>query len=163
MASYKLLLLPGDGIGPEVAGGMQVVLDTLKETGLATFETETDLVGGCAIDAHGVPLADATLQRAKDADAILLGAVGGPKWAGVAYENRSYDRNPGGKDSVNAVGWTVGGGVDVAVTDNVFVRGEYRYTDYGKDTFKLTNANYKSSATEHRLMAGVGVKFNSPF
>lgn len=88
MASYKLLLLPGDGIGPEVAAGLKVVLATLAETGLATFETETDLVGGCAIDAHGVPLADATLQRAKDADAILLGAVGGPKWAGVAYENR---------------------------------------------------------------------------
>ncbi len=88
MASYKLLLLPGDGIGPEVAGGMQVVLDALKETGLATFETETDLVGGCALDAHGVPLADATLERARAADAILLGAVGGPKWAGVAYEQR---------------------------------------------------------------------------
>ena len=88
MASYKLLLLPGDGIGPEVAGGMQVVLDTLKETGLAAFEIETDLVGGCAIDAHGRPLADETLARAKDADAILLGAVGGPKWASVAYENR---------------------------------------------------------------------------
>ena len=81
MASYKLLLLPGDGIGPEVAGGMQVVLDALRETGLATFETETDLVGGCALDAHGVPLADATLERARAADAILLGAVGGPKWA----------------------------------------------------------------------------------
>ena len=88
MASYNLLLLPGDGIGPEVAGGLTVVLDALKETGLATFETETDLVGGCALDAHGVPLAEATLQRARDADAILLGAVGGPKWAGVAYENR---------------------------------------------------------------------------
>ncbi len=88
MASYKLLLLPGDGIGPEVAGGLEIVLGALKETGLASFETETDLVGGCAIDAHGVPLADATLQRAKDADAIVLGAVGGPKWAGVAYENR---------------------------------------------------------------------------
>lgn len=88
MASHKLLLLPGDGIGPEVAGGLTVVLDALKETGLATFETETDLVGGCALDAHGVPLADGTLQRAKDADAILLGAVGGPKWAGTTYENR---------------------------------------------------------------------------
>ncbi|MCJ2134385.1 3-isopropylmalate dehydrogenase [Methylobacterium sp. J-026] len=88
MASYKLLLLPGDGIGPEVAGGLQVVLDALKETGLAAFETETDLVGGCALDAHGSPLSDATLGRARDADAILLGAVGGPKWAGVAYENR---------------------------------------------------------------------------
>ena len=88
MASYKLLLLPGDGIGPEVAAGMQVVLGALKETGLATFETETDLVGGCALDAHGSPLSDETLARARAADAILLGAVGGPKWAGVSYENR---------------------------------------------------------------------------
>ena len=88
MASYKLLLLPGDGIGPEVAAGMEVVLGALAETGLAAFETETDLVGGCALDAHGSPLSDETLSRAEAADAILLGAVGGPKWAGVAYERR---------------------------------------------------------------------------
>ena len=88
MASHKLLLLPGDGIGPEVMAGVQTVLGALAETGLARFETETDLVGGSALDAHGVPLSDATLARARAADAILLGAVGGPKWAGVSYENR---------------------------------------------------------------------------
>ena len=88
MASYNLLLLPGDGIGPEVMAGVETVLAALKETGLASFETETDLVGGSAIDAHGKPLADATLERARSADAILLGAVGGPKWNGVAYDIR---------------------------------------------------------------------------
>ncbi|GJE58188.1 3-isopropylmalate dehydrogenase [Methylobacterium trifolii] len=88
MASYKLLLLPGDGIGPEVMAGVETVLGALRETGLADFEAETDLVGGSAIDAHGVPLADATLAKAGAADAILLGAVGGPKWNGVAYEIR---------------------------------------------------------------------------
>ncbi|TXM89386.1 3-isopropylmalate dehydrogenase [Methylobacterium sp. WL116] len=88
MTTYKLLLLPGDGIGPEVMAGVETVLTALAETGLATFEAETDLVGGSAIDAHGKPLSDATLAKADAADAILLGAVGGPKWNGVAYEIR---------------------------------------------------------------------------
>lgn len=88
MASYNLLLLPGDGIGPEVMAGVGTVLTALRETGIARFETETDLVGGTAIDRHGKPLADETLERAKAADAILLGAVGGPKWNGVAYDIR---------------------------------------------------------------------------
>ena len=83
--------------------------------------------------------------------------------AGLAYENREVKRNPGGKDDKTATGWTVGAGVDVAVTDNVFVRGEYRYTDYGKDSFKLPNNTLKSSATEHRVMGGLAVKFDSPF
>ncbi|MBX9931406.1 MAG: 3-isopropylmalate dehydrogenase [Methylobacterium sp.] len=89
MTSYKLLLLPGDGIGPEVMAQVEVVLAVLSEAGLAKFEIERDLVGGCAIDAHGVPLTDAALARADAADAILLGAVGGPKWAGVRYEIRA--------------------------------------------------------------------------
>ena len=88
MASYKLLLLPGDGIGPEVMAGVGTVLAAMRETGLADFETETDLVGGAALDAHGKPLSDETLARADAADAILLGAVGGPKWNGVAYDLR---------------------------------------------------------------------------
>ena len=88
MPTYKLLLLPGDGIGPEVMGQVQTVIGALAETGIATFETETDLVGGAAIDAHGKPLSDETLARADAADAILLGAVGGPKWNGIAYDIR---------------------------------------------------------------------------
>ncbi|GJE28870.1 3-isopropylmalate dehydrogenase [Methylobacterium organophilum] len=88
MTTYKLLLLPGDGIGPEVMAEVEKVLGWLSRRGLATFETETDLVGGSAIDVHGKPLADATLAKADAADAILLGAVGGPKWNGVAYDIR---------------------------------------------------------------------------
>ncbi|GEP00266.1 3-isopropylmalate dehydrogenase [Methylobacterium haplocladii] len=88
MTTYKLLLLPGDGIGPEVMAEVEKVVGWLGKAGLATFETETDLVGGAAIDTHGTPLSDATLAKADAADAILLGAVGGPKWAGVDYELR---------------------------------------------------------------------------
>lgn len=83
--------------------------------------------------------------------------------AGLAYADRELKRSPGGKDEKTATGWTVGGGVDVALTDNVVARGEYRYTDYGKDRFSLPNSSLKSSATEHRVMGGLAVKFDSPF
>lgn len=75
-----ILILEGDGIGPEIVREARKVLDVVNakfDLGL-TFENE--LMGGCAIDVHGVPLADSTLERARQADAILLGAVGGPKW-----------------------------------------------------------------------------------
>jgi 3-isopropylmalate dehydrogenase len=88
MASYKLLLLPGDGIGTEVMGEVTRLIDWVNSSGLATIETETDLVGGCAYDAHGEAISDATIKTALAADAVMLGAVGGPKWDGVAYDKR---------------------------------------------------------------------------
>jgi 3-isopropylmalate dehydrogenase len=83
----SLLLLPGDGIGPEVMAEVRKVVEAFGREGLA-FEVEEDLVGGCAYDAHGAAISDATLERAMRADAVLLGAVGGPKWDGVPYEVR---------------------------------------------------------------------------
>ncbi|MEX0923564.1 MAG: 3-isopropylmalate dehydrogenase [Rhodovibrionaceae bacterium] len=81
MASNKsLLILPGDGIGPEVMGEVRRVIDWMDKRRAVGFDVEEDLVGGCAIDAHGVPLADATMEKALQVDAVLLGAVGGPKW-----------------------------------------------------------------------------------
>jgi 3-isopropylmalate dehydrogenase len=88
MASFNLLLLPGDGIGPEVMAEVKKVATFLGEAGIATFETETDLVGGSAYDAHGVAVTDAAIKTADEADAVLFGAVGGPKWADVPYEHR---------------------------------------------------------------------------
>ena len=79
----KLLLLPGDGVGPEVMGEVRRVLAVL-----GGFEIEEDMVGGCSIDAHGVPLTDSALEKAKAADAVLLGAVGGPKWDKVDFAIR---------------------------------------------------------------------------
>jgi len=76
----KILLLPGDGIGPEVIAQAEKVLNALRATGRLDVQLEHALIGGCAIDACGVPLPDETLARAKDADAVLLGAIGGPKW-----------------------------------------------------------------------------------
>ncbi len=72
----KICVLPGDGIGPEIMAQAVRVLNALD----LKFEMEEALVGGCAVDATGNPLPEATLELARAADAILLGAVGGPKW-----------------------------------------------------------------------------------
>ncbi len=87
MATHKLLLLPGDGIGPEVMREVEKLVGWFRKRGIG-FETETDLVGGAAYDAHKVAITDAAMARAKAADAVLFGAVGGPKWDGVPYAVR---------------------------------------------------------------------------
>jgi 3-isopropylmalate dehydrogenase len=88
MASFDLLLLPGDGIGPEVMAEVSRVVGWLNQRSGAAFNLETDLVGGCAYDAHGEAISDATMDKAMRADAVLLGAVGGPKWDAVPYAKR---------------------------------------------------------------------------
>ncbi len=88
MANYDLLLLPGDGIGPEVMGEVEGVVSWLNAQTQNSFNTETELVGGAAIDEHGVPVSDETVDKAAKADATILGAVGGPQWDGVTYEIR---------------------------------------------------------------------------
>ena len=88
MTTHNLLLLPGDGIGPEVMAQVERVIAFFSKQGKASFKTETALVGGCAYDAHGVAVTDETVAKAQIADAILFGAVGGPKWDKVAYEHR---------------------------------------------------------------------------
>ena len=77
---YSLLILPGDGIGPEVMAEVVKVIDWFQVNRGMAFDVTHDLVGGAAYDAHGVPLADATMARAQAVDAVLLGAVGGPKY-----------------------------------------------------------------------------------
>jgi len=76
----KIVLLPGDGIGPEVVGEARRVLDTVTQLFGHQFSYAEHLLGGCAIDATGTAMPDATLQACAAAQAVLLGAVGGPKW-----------------------------------------------------------------------------------
>lgn len=86
--SYKITVLPGDGIGPEVMNeGIQVLRQVAK---LYNFnvELEEGIVGGASIDAHGKPLVDSVLNLAKQSDAVMLGAMGGPKWDGLDYSIR---------------------------------------------------------------------------
>jgi 3-isopropylmalate dehydrogenase len=76
----KIVLLPGDGIGPEVVNEARLVLDAVAKLFGHSFEYSTHLLGGCAIDATGSAMPEATLQACQAANAVLLGAVGGPKW-----------------------------------------------------------------------------------
>src|SRR5215212_2675450 len=76
----KIVVLPGDGIGPEVTAEALKVLRAVGERGGHRFEFEEHPFGGICIDNHGVALQDETLKRCRRADAVLLGAVGGPKW-----------------------------------------------------------------------------------
>ncbi|XWN32140.1 MAG: 3-isopropylmalate dehydrogenase [Devosia sp.] len=84
----SILLLPGDGIGPDIMAEAERVIDFFNEKG-AGFTVARGLVGGAAVDADGTPLSDATLKEAEAADAILFGAVGGPQ-----YDDLSYDLRP---------------------------------------------------------------------
>src|ERR1700726_1400446 len=86
MATYKLLLLPGDGIGPEVMTEVKRLIGWMNAHRMGTFEIEEGLVGGSCYDAHGVAVTDATMAKADAADAVIFGAVGGPKWDGGAYD-----------------------------------------------------------------------------
>jgi 3-isopropylmalate dehydrogenase len=88
MPTHKLLLLPGDGIGPEVMAEVKRLIDWLNAQGIAHFETEQGLVGGSAYDASQQSITDATMAQAKSADAVIFGAVGGPKWDSVPYDAR---------------------------------------------------------------------------
>ncbi len=85
---YKILILPGDGIGPEVTEQAVKVLRKLAKTFHLVFETEEALMGGCSIDRTGEPITQETLLRAQKADAVFLGAVGGPKWDEVDPSRR---------------------------------------------------------------------------
>src|SRR3984885_4308273 len=87
-ANKKLLILPGDGIGPEVMREVRRVIDWMARRRMVSFDMSEDLVGGAAIDARGTPITDETMQKAKDADAILFGSVGGPKWDKLGFDLR---------------------------------------------------------------------------
>ena len=85
MPAPRLLILPGDGIGPEVMAQVRRVIDWFAAKRGLAFEVDEDLVGGAAYDAHGTPLTDATMDKAQAADAVLLGAVGGPKYDALDF------------------------------------------------------------------------------
>ena len=88
MADYKITLLKGDGIGPEIVNQAVKVLDKAAEKFDFSVEYDEALLGGCAIDATGVPLPQETVDKCKASDSVILGAVGGPKWDNQPGNNR---------------------------------------------------------------------------
>ncbi|MFV0512847.1 MAG: 3-isopropylmalate dehydrogenase [Jhaorihella sp.] len=89
MSNPSLLILPGDGIGPEVMAEVRKIIEWYGKNRDLVFDVSEGLVGGCAYDAHGTPLTDETMARAQAVDAVLLGAVGGPK-----YDNLDFSVKP---------------------------------------------------------------------
>ena len=89
MSTYKIAVLPGDGIGPEVTAEAVRALRAVAKSSSASFEFEQALVGGAAIDATGTPLPPQSLELCRAADAILFGSVGGPKWDNLPQEQRA--------------------------------------------------------------------------
>ena len=87
-ANKKLLILPGDGIGPEVMREVRRAIEWMGRRRMVTFDISDDYVGGASIDARGTPITDECMQKAKDADAILFGSVGGPKWDRLGFQMR---------------------------------------------------------------------------
>ncbi|MGA2488525.1 MAG: 3-isopropylmalate dehydrogenase [Roseiarcus sp.] len=87
-SAKKLLLLPGDGIGPEVMAEVKRLIGFFAAKGIADFAVEEGLVGGACYDAHRVAVTEETMAKAHAADAVIFGAVGGPKWDKVPYEAR---------------------------------------------------------------------------
>ena len=87
-ANKTLMFLPGDGIGPEVMGQVRRVIDWMGNERAVAFDVEEGLVGGIAYDTHGNSIDDATMAASMAADAVLLGAVGGPKWDHVERDKR---------------------------------------------------------------------------
>src|SRR3954447_23156397 len=88
MSTHNLLLLAGDGIGPEVMAEVKRLIAWMNAHGIGTFESEEGLAGGCAFDAHGVAITDDRMAKAQACDAVIIGAVGGPKWDKVPYDVR---------------------------------------------------------------------------
>lgn len=84
--SYKIVLLPGDGIGPEVTNAAVQVMKTAAESFNVTLEFNEQLIGGCSYEKHQIPLTDETLQACYDSDAVFLGAVGGPRWEKLPHQ-----------------------------------------------------------------------------
>ena len=89
MTNPSLLILAGDGIGPEVMAEVRRIIDWYGDKRDLKFDVSEDLVGGSAYDVHGTPLHDDTMAKAQEVDAVLLGAVGGPK-----YDNLDFSVKP---------------------------------------------------------------------
>ena len=87
-ANRKVLMLPGDGIGPEVMRQVRRVIDWMDKRRAVRFDVTEDLVGGAALDKHGVPVTEETMAKAMSTDAVLFGSVGGPKWDVLPFEKK---------------------------------------------------------------------------
>ena len=88
MKNYKIVILPGDGIGPEITSSAIEILKELSKHSDINFDFIEKVIGGKSIDLYDVPITDDTLEACLSSDSIFLGAVGGPKWDNVKHDNK---------------------------------------------------------------------------
>ena len=84
----KILLLPGDGIGPEVINEVKKIITWFNDKKSLDFEIDEALVGGCSYDKHGTPITDEVFYKALESEVVMLGAVGGPKWDDIEFSKK---------------------------------------------------------------------------
>ena len=84
----KFLLLPGDGIGPEVVAEVKKIINWFNTNKSLDFEIDEDLAGGASYDKHGTPITDEVFYKALECEAVILGAVGGPKWDNLEFSKK---------------------------------------------------------------------------
>ncbi len=84
----KILLLPGDGIGPEVVAEVKKIINWFNQKKSLDFQTEDGLVGGASYEKHKIPITDEVFYKALESEAVILGAVGGPKWDNLEFSKR---------------------------------------------------------------------------
>ena len=84
----KILLLPGDGVGPEVIAEVKKIIQWFNSKKSLDFETDEDLAGGASYDKHGTPITDEVFYKALESKAVMLGAVGGPKWDNLEFSKK---------------------------------------------------------------------------
>ena len=84
----KFLLLPGDGVGPEVVGEVKKIIQWFNSNKSLDFETEEGLAGGASYEKHGTPITDEVFYKALESEAVILGAVGGPQWDNLEFSKR---------------------------------------------------------------------------
>ena len=87
-ANKRVLMLPGDGIGPEVMSEVRRLINWMDQRRSVTFDVTEDLVGGAAYESHGAAISDETMDVALNSDAVLFGAVGGPQWDNIGFDVR---------------------------------------------------------------------------
>ena len=84
----KILLLPGDGIGPEVIQEVKKIIQWFNSNKSLDFEIDQDLAGGCSYDKHGIPITDEVFYKALESEVVMLGSVGGPKWDNLDFSKK---------------------------------------------------------------------------
>ena len=142
MGKYKIAVIPGDGIGPEIIKAGIKVLNKIAEKYNHQFEYEEVFMGGCAIDKFGEPLPDKELEKCLKSDSIILGAVGGPKWDNESLNNYEYKKSISKSDFCNLLN---------IPCDTLEINNEQRSNTNRVNEITINNTTFKGTEVRTKL------------